>query len=158
MDVQLKELIDRIKNDGVKSAEVSAKEIILEAEKKAKDIILKAEKKATDLKDSSIREAELNKQSGISAVKQSARDLVIDLKKEIETIFNKLVPEDDPDYMHVFEGPDDLPAHIKSSMVGSFLTIPIENGKMGLGTWQGIYLGEFRNNAAGRRIICTLYY
>ncbi len=80
------------------------------------------------------------------------------VRVDFETIFNKLVPENDPDYIHVFEGGDDMPAHIKSSLVGSTLTIPIEKGRLALGTWQGIYLGEFRNNASQRRLICTLYY
>ncbi len=91
MDVQLKELIDKIKNDGVKSAEESAGAIISEAETKAEQIIKSAEKKAADLKESSIKDAELAKQSGVDAVKQSARDLVIDLKKEIEGIFENLI-------------------------------------------------------------------
>lgn len=77
---------------------------------------------------------------------------------DFETIFNKLVPENDPDYIHVFEGSDDMPAHVKSSLIGQSLTIPIENGRLALGTWQGIYLGEFRNNATERRLLCTLYY
>ena len=77
---------------------------------------------------------------------------------DFETSFNKLAPENDPDYIHVFEGDDDMPAHIKSSLIGQSLTIPIENGRLALGTWQGIYLGEFRNKASERRLICTLYY
>jgi len=91
MDVQLKELIDKIKNDGVKSAEDSASVIIAEAELKAKSIVLDAEKKAADLKESSIKNAELATQSGIDAIKQSARDLVIDLNKEVENIFDSLI-------------------------------------------------------------------
>jgi secondary thiamine-phosphate synthase enzyme len=80
------------------------------------------------------------------------------VRVDFETIFNKLVPENDPDYIHVFEGEDDMPAHIKNSLLGSSLTIPIKNGRLALGTWQGIYLGEFRNDASERRLICTLYY
>jgi len=80
------------------------------------------------------------------------------VRVDFETIFNKLVPENDPDYMHVFEGDDDMPAHIKNTLTGSSLTIPIENGRLALGTWQGIYLGEFRNQAGERRLICTIYY
>jgi len=80
------------------------------------------------------------------------------VREDFETIFNKLVPENDPDYIHVFEGEDDMPAHIKNSLLGSSLTIPIKNGRLALGTWQGIYLGEFRNDASERRLICTLYY
>lgn len=91
MDVQLKELIDKIKNDGVKSAEESAQAIITEAEKKAAQIIQAADKKANDLLDSSKRDAEVAKQSSTDAVKQAARDLVIDLKKEIQNIFENLI-------------------------------------------------------------------
>lgn len=80
------------------------------------------------------------------------------VRVDFETLFNKLVPENDPDYMHVFEGDDDMPAHIKNSLIGSSITIPIENGHLALGTWQGIYLGEFRNHASERRLICTIYY
>jgi secondary thiamine-phosphate synthase enzyme len=77
---------------------------------------------------------------------------------DFETIFDKLIPEDDPDYIHIFEGSDDIPAHIKSSLIGYSITIPIKNERLALGTWQGIYLGEFRNNASERRLVCTLYY
>lgn len=91
MDVQLKELIEKIKNDGVRSAEESAQAIIAEAESKAKQIVHDAEKKAKDLQDKAVQDAELAKQSGVDAVKQSARDLVIDLKKEIETIFDSII-------------------------------------------------------------------
>lgn len=77
---------------------------------------------------------------------------------DFETVFNKLIPENDPDYFHIFEGEDDMSAHIKSSLIGSSVTIPIENGRLALGTWQGIYLGEFRNNASERRLICTFYF
>lgn len=80
------------------------------------------------------------------------------VRLDFETVFNKLVPENDPEYTHVFEGGDDMPAHIKSSMLGSSLCIPVENGRLAMGTWQGIYLGEFRNNASERRLVCTLYY
>ena len=79
------------------------------------------------------------------------------VRVDFETIFNKLVPENDPDYIHILEGVDDMPAHIKSSLLGTSVTIPIENGRLALGTWQGIHLGEFRNNAHERRIVCTIY-
>lgn len=81
-----------------------------------------------------------------------------DVRHDFETSFNKLVPENDVDYIHVSEGADDMPAHIKSSLLGPSLNIPIRNGRLALGTWQGIYLGEFRNTASERHIICTLYY
>ncbi|MCK5857256.1 MAG: secondary thiamine-phosphate synthase enzyme YjbQ [Bacteroidales bacterium] len=76
---------------------------------------------------------------------------------DFETVFNKLVPENDPDYTHVFEGDDDLPAHIKSSLSSVSINIPIQNHRLALGIWQGIYLGEFRNNGGKRSILCTIY-
>ncbi|HHH55116.1 MAG TPA: YjbQ family protein [Bacteroidetes bacterium] len=77
---------------------------------------------------------------------------------DFETTFNKLVPENMPYYTHTVEGPDDMPAHIKSTLVGNSVTIPITNGKLNLGTWQGIYLCEFRNGGRRRKIIATIYY
>ncbi|NOR87999.1 MAG: YjbQ family protein [Bacteroidales bacterium] len=79
------------------------------------------------------------------------------VRVDFETIFNKLIPENDPDYIHTIEGADDMPAHIKSSLTGVSLTIPIENKKLALGIWQGIYLCEFRNYGGGRHLIATIY-
>lgn len=76
---------------------------------------------------------------------------------DFESSFNKLVPENAPYYTHNDEGPDDLPAHIKAAMVGSSVTIPLTNGQLNLGTWQGIYLCEFRNRASGRKLVITIY-
>ncbi|XOV67535.1 MAG: secondary thiamine-phosphate synthase enzyme YjbQ [Fluviicola sp.] len=76
--------------------------------------------------------------------------------QDFESSFNHIVRENEPFYQHTFEGPDDMPAHIKSSMVGSAISIPITNGKLNLGTWQGIYLCEFRNNGGARKLILTL--
>lgn len=76
---------------------------------------------------------------------------------DFETAFNKLVPEGMPYYKHNAEGDDDMPAHIKSVMAGSSVTIPITNGKLNLGTWQGIYLCEFRNNGGRRKLVATIY-
>jgi len=76
---------------------------------------------------------------------------------DFETIFNKLVPENDPDYRHTTEGSDDMPAHIKSSITGVSITIPIQNHQLALGMWQGIYLCEFRNNGGQRRLLATTY-
>jgi secondary thiamine-phosphate synthase enzyme len=78
------------------------------------------------------------------------------VRKDFETIFNKLVPENEPYYTHTSEGPDDMPAHIKSSLTNSFLIIPISNGKLNLGIWQGIYLCEFRNNGGARKLVLTV--
>lgn len=80
-----------------------------------------------------------------------------DVRIDYETIFNKLVPENDPDYVHTTEGPDDMPAHVKSSLVGSSITVPLMNGKPNFGTWQGIFLCEFRNNAGGRKLVLSVF-
>ena len=79
-----------------------------------------------------------------------------DVRLDLETIFNKIVPENAPYYMHTFEGSDDMPAHAKSVIVGTSLSIPITNGRLNLGTWQGIYLCEFRNYGGARRIVATI--
>ena len=79
------------------------------------------------------------------------------VRVDFESIFNKLVPEGESYYSHTMEGPDDMPAHIKSSIVGQSITIPITNHRLNLGTWQGIYLCEFRNHGGRRRIIATLF-
>ena len=74
----------------------------------------------------------------------------------MESHFNKMVPENAPYYVHTAEGPDDMPAHLKAVLLGSSLTIPITNGRLNLGTWQGIYLCEHRNHARSRRLVITL--
>ncbi len=79
------------------------------------------------------------------------------VRVDLENIMNKLVPEDMPYYTHVFEGSDDMPAHVKSSLFGSSLNIPITNHRLNLGTWQGIYLCEFRNHGGQRKIVATIY-
>ena len=78
------------------------------------------------------------------------------VRQDFETHFNELVPEHNPKLIHTSEGPDDMPAHLKSAILGSSLTIPIQNGKLLLGTWQGIYLCEHRNNGGSRKLTLTL--
>lgn len=78
------------------------------------------------------------------------------VRTDFETVFNRLVPEDSKSYIHTMEGPDDMPAHIKSSLVGHSVTIPIVGGRLGLGTWQGIFLCEFRNRGGSRKILATV--
>ena len=75
---------------------------------------------------------------------------------DFESHFNKMVPENAPYYRHNYEGSDDMPAHIKASLLGNSLSIPITKGRLNLGTWQGIYLCEHRDYASGRRITVTL--
>jgi secondary thiamine-phosphate synthase enzyme len=79
-----------------------------------------------------------------------------DVRGDLERHFNVMVPERAPHYVHTQEGPDDMPAHIKGVLIGPSLTIPVANGHLALGTWQGIYLCEHREHAGGRRIVATL--
>ena len=78
------------------------------------------------------------------------------VRSDFESFFNRSVKEDEDDYLHTYEGSDDMPAHIKSSLLGQSVTIPISQGELNLGIWQGIYLGEHRNHGGERRIIVTL--
>ncbi|MCK8120316.1 secondary thiamine-phosphate synthase enzyme YjbQ [Pseudoalteromonas sp. 2CM32C] len=78
------------------------------------------------------------------------------VRMDMESHFNKFVPERQPYYRHDYEGDDDMPAHIKTSTLGCELSIPISNGYLALGTWQGIYLGEHRDVGGARRIIATI--
>lgn len=79
------------------------------------------------------------------------------VRHDFETILNTLVPENRREYTHTLEGADDMPAHIKSSLLGQSLTIPITRGQLNLGTWQGIYLCEFRHDGGSRRVVITVY-
>jgi len=79
------------------------------------------------------------------------------VRKDFETYFNKAVPENDPDYLHDYEGSDDMPAHLKAALLGNSLMIPIRNGRFALGTWQGIYLCEHRNHAVKRNLVLTAW-
>ena len=76
---------------------------------------------------------------------------------DFENILNKIVPEGKNYYTHTMEGADDMPAHIKASLLGNSVTIPITNKKLNMGTWQGIYLCEFRNYGGNRKLILTIY-
>ena len=78
------------------------------------------------------------------------------VRTDLESHFDVIAPENAPYYQHIYEGSDDMPAHIKSVIIGSSQTIPITNGELNLGTWQGIYLGEHRNHAGKRTIVATL--
>ena len=80
-----------------------------------------------------------------------------DVRSDIEKILNHLVPENQGYYDHTLEGSDDMPAHPKCSMFGVSITIPITNGRLNLGTWQGIYLCEFRDYGGSRSIVATIY-
>ena len=79
------------------------------------------------------------------------------VRQDFESHFNKMVPENAPYYKHTTEGPDDMPAHIKSALLGNSLTIPITDGRLNLGIWQGIYLCEHRDHPTSRQIVLTAF-
>lgn len=79
------------------------------------------------------------------------------VRSDFETYFNKAVPENDPDFLHNYEGSDDMPAHLKSSILGCSVIVPIRNGQLALGTWQGVYLCEHRNHGGKRNLIITAW-
>ena len=79
------------------------------------------------------------------------------VREDLESHFNHMVPENQSYYKHTMEGADDMPAHIKSSLLGSNIQIPISNGRLNLGVWQGIYLCEHRNYGGTRKLILTAY-
>lgn len=79
------------------------------------------------------------------------------VRKDFEMYFNKAVPENDPGYLHDDEGSDDMPAHVKAALMGNSITIPICNGRLALGTWQGIYLCEHRNHGGQRSLMLTAW-
>ena len=79
-----------------------------------------------------------------------------DVLSDFESIFNHIIPENLPFLKHTMEGADDMPAHIKAAMIGCSIQIPITNGRLNLGTWQGIYLCEFRNLGGARKLVATV--
>ena len=95
-------------------------------------------------------------------IKHTSASLIINedadptVRMDFESHFNQIVPEKQGYYSHTMEGPDDMPAHLKSSILGSSINIPIENGILSLGTWQGVYLCEHRNRGGGRKIVATI--
>ena len=78
------------------------------------------------------------------------------VREDLENIFNEVVPENQSYYTHTLEGPDDMPSHAKSIMAGSSIEVPITGGQLNLGTWQGIYLCEFRNHGGPREVVATI--
>jgi secondary thiamine-phosphate synthase enzyme len=95
-------------------------------------------------------------------IKHSSAGLTINedadptVRTDFESFLNQLIPENHPVYKHTMEGSDDMPAHLKASILGSSVSIPITNGKLNLGTWQGIYLCEFRNHGGSRKLVLTV--
>ena len=79
------------------------------------------------------------------------------VRHDFEAFINKMIPENDPVYVHTLEGSDDMPAHLKSSVIGAEITIPVTRHRLNLGTWQGIYFCEFRNRGGTRKLVITIY-
>lgn len=110
-------------------------------------------------------EGKMNIKTGICHmfIKHTSASLTINenadptVRRDFETYFTKAVKENDPDFLHDTEGADDMPAHIKSSLLGSSVTIPVSQGKFTLGTWQGVYLCEHRNNGGAREVVITVW-
>lgn len=106
-----------------------------------------------------VREAEVDQGLCTVFIQHTSASLMIQenadrsAKRDLEAWLNRLVPEKDPIYTHIFEGPDDMPSHIKSALTATSLGIPIMNGELTLGTWQGIYLWEHRKEAMRRSLI-----
>lgn len=133
-----------------------------------KTIILSRRKRGFHLVTSEIVkaiDADIHVQKGICHIfiKHTSASLTINenadptVRKDFETFFNKTVKENEPDFMHDTEGSEDMPAHIKASLLGSSVTIPVTNGRLALGTWQGIYLCEHRNHGEPREIVITIW-
>lgn len=81
-----------------------------------------------------------------------------DVLRDMNTLLERVAPENDQAYVHTMEGPDDMPSHFKSAILGHTLTIPITNGRLNFGTWQSIFFCEFRNHGGNRKIVVTLYH
>lgn len=129
-----------------------------------KEIILPSFKRGFHLIDELVLKELPKVDSGILHVfiKHTSAGLTINenadptVREDFESSFNQLVKENEPFYRHIFEGSDDMPAHIKSSLVGSSVQLPITNGGLNLGTWQGIYLCEFRDHGGPRKLVLTI--
>ncbi len=133
---------------------VDQKEIILPSYGRGFHLISKIiENSLSDLPNAGLLQVFIKHTSAGLTINENADPSV---RIDFETIFNKLVPEKSRDYIHIFEGDDDMPAHLKSSLTGQSVTIPIINGRLGLGTWQGIYLCEFRNRGGRRKLLLTV--
>ena len=79
------------------------------------------------------------------------------VRRDFERFFNRLVPQGEAGYEHDYEGPDDLPAHFKASLLGCQVSLPVREGRLALGTWQGVYLGEHRDQGGARQVLATLH-
>jgi len=117
----------------------------------------------THVVESAIEESEVDKGICHVFIKHTSASLTINenadptVRADFESFFNRSVKENEPYFLHNYEGADDMPAHIKSSILGSSVSFPLTNGRPNLGTWQGVYLCEHRNNGGSRHIVVSIY-
>jgi len=133
---------------------ISQKEIILPVFPRGYHLITDLLKSVINLKCNGILNVFIKHTSAGLTINENA-DFTV--REDFETIFNHLIPENQDNYKHTFEGADDMPAHIKASLIGNSLNIPVTDGRLNLGTWQGIYLCEFRNNGEQRKLVLTFF-
>jgi secondary thiamine-phosphate synthase enzyme len=133
---------------------IHQKEIKLQARSRGYHLITREIESQLDLPEKGILNLFIQHTSAGLTINENADPSV---RVDFERIFNQMVPENQSFYTHTMEGPDDMPAHIKSSLVGVSLNIPIQNHLLALGTWQGIYLCEFRDYGGARRLLATIY-
>lgn len=133
---------------------ITQKEIRLKTKKRGFHLITQEIESELDLPEKGILNLFIQHTSAGLTINENADSSV---RVDFESIFNQMVPENQSFYTHTMEGPDDMPAHIKSSLVGVSLNIPIKNHHLALGTWQGIYLCEFRDYGGARRVLATVY-
>ncbi|MFD0963534.1 secondary thiamine-phosphate synthase enzyme YjbQ [Pseudofulvibacter geojedonensis] len=129
------------------------KEITLPAFPRGFHLITQHIESAIDLPETGLLHVFIKHTSAGLTINENADPTV---REDFESSFNLLVKENEPYYIHTYEGPDDMPAHIKTSLVGSTVSIPITNYRLNLGTWQGIYLCEFRNYGGTRKLVLTV--
>lgn len=132
------------------------KEITLNAFPRGFHIITQEVENAMDLKgiENGLLHVFIKHTSASLTINENADPTV---RKDFESHFNMSVPENAAYYKHTYEGSDDMPAHLKASTLGSSVTIPITKGRLNLGTWQGIYLGEHRDYGGSRKLVLTIY-
>ncbi|RLD31383.1 MAG: YjbQ family protein [Bacteroidetes bacterium] len=106
-----------------------------------------------DLPDTGILQVFIKHSSAGLTINENADPTV---RVDFESFLNELIPENHPLYRHVMEGSDDMPAHLKASLLGTSVSVPITNGRLNLGTWQGIYLCEFRNHGGSRKLVISV--
>jgi secondary thiamine-phosphate synthase enzyme len=135
---------------------IDQKEITLPAFKRGYHIITQLIKdEIKNLPEKGLLNIFIKHTSAALTLNENADPSVLD---DFESFTNKLIPDGDSTFSHIMEGTDDMAAHIKSSTYGQSLTIPISNHRLNLGTWQGIYLCEFRNHGGNRKLVITIYY